>query len=97
MIALGHFDPNTGELLGVWMPPKDEKGKPTPYYPNAGAAEELAQESVDNKGTDPTWEDWFDQLSESLPYDINFVEAHVDPDITPEALFGYMTGIAAKP
>lgn len=88
MIALGHYDSATGELFGVWKPPAEESGSPESYYPDRPDKEaDAAQTVVDNKGSDPTWEDWFDQLGEGLPYGLYFESFEVDPAMSTEDLY----------
>jgi len=88
MIVLGHYDVMTGQLYGVWMPPADESGKPTSYYPDRPDKEADAYHTVvEVKGPDPTWEDWFDQLGDGYPYGNYLVSFEVDPSTDPESLF----------
>lgn len=81
MIALAHYDPNTGQLLGVWLPPENENGDPVSCYLDQANAKE-AESTVLAKGSTPTWDDWFDQLGEGLPYGGLLVAYEVSPDTT---------------
>jgi hypothetical protein len=77
MMALAHYDPNTGQLLGVWLPPVNDDGVPLSCYLDEGNATN-AKSTVFAKGSVPTWDDWFDQLGDGLPYGALFVSLRVD-------------------
>jgi hypothetical protein len=83
MIALAHYDPNTGVLFGVWLPPGQGQTQPTPYYPGSTAAPSEAQKYITKtvmaKGSEPDWDDWFDQLGDGLPYGALLVSFEVAP------------------
>lgn len=89
MIALAHYEENTGQLLGVWLPPRGVENEPQGYYLDDDLRRAI-EPTVKAKGTKPTWDDWFDQLGEGLPYGGLLVAYEVSPDVTvallPESL-----------
>lgn len=87
MVALGHFDPYTGVLKGTWIPPIEGSELPQSFYPTDQAAREVAYSIILDKGPDPSWDDWFDQLGQHLPYTVHFVSIDVAPTATPESIF----------
>lgn len=88
MIVLGHYNVHTSQLYGVWVPPAEESGVPSSYYPDRPDKEADAfRLVVETKGPDPTWEDWFDQLGNSHPYGTYLMSFEVAPGTDPETLF----------
>jgi len=78
----------TGQLYGVWIPPAEESGTPSSYYPDRPDKEAGAYGMVvETKGTDPTWEDWFDQLGDGYPYGVYLVSFEVAAGSDPKTLF----------
>ena len=89
MMALAHYDPNTGQFLGVWVPPRGDENQPHGHYVNLDHKRAMEQ-TVNAKGTEPTWEDWFDQLGDGLPYGGLLVSVDVRPDLGLAELFGML-------
>jgi hypothetical protein len=87
VIALAHYDENTGQLLGVWLPPEKEDGVPVSFYLDEANANQ-AKSTVLAKGSTPTWDDWFDQLGDGLPYGGLLVSLDVPSGLGLAELFG---------
>jgi hypothetical protein len=89
MKALGHYDPMTGELYGVWLPPQDSYPNPQHWYKPGCDPQQRAyvEKSVMAKGSLPTWDDWLDQPGDGLPYGALLVSIEVDPSLAPDEVF----------
>jgi hypothetical protein len=88
MIVLGHYNAHTGQLYGVWVPPAEESGTPTSYYPDRPDKEAEAHILVvETKGPDPTWADWFDQLGAGHQYGVYLPSFEVPEGTDLETLF----------
>lgn len=80
MIALAHYDEETGQLYGIWLPPREGEIEPQGYYQD-NAVKRAMEQTIKAKGTEPTWNDWFDQLGDGLPYGGLLVAYEVSPTI----------------
>ena len=68
-LVLVHRHPRTLEILGLWLL-EDEDKEPTPYYDAPDPFhQQNAQRDLDQKGPDPTWLEWLDQLTWRTPID----------------------------
>jgi hypothetical protein len=89
MKALGHYDPMTGELYGVWLPPMEGGEKPRSWYTSGvdSQQQKYVEPTIMAKGDLPTWDDWLDQLGDGLPYGALLVSIEVDPSLDPDEVF----------
>lgn len=63
-LALVHIDPDTLQVLGVWINPTDCAYLRTK---DGGAARTLGQEIMARKGEAPTWDEWAEHLAYRTP------------------------------
>lgn len=64
--ALVHMDPDNFHVLGVWLTFDQSAYLRTS---DGGAARSLGRETMDNRGSAPSWEEWADYLTEARTTD----------------------------
>lgn len=63
-LALVHIDPDSLQVLGVWLGPDRFAYLRTK---DGGAAQTLGRELMDARGPAPTWDEWAMHLAERTP------------------------------
>lgn len=86
MIVLVHLTKRGEEVLGVWLPPVDASSDLRRLYkPRRAGDERYASRVLADKGPAPSWEEWFQQLSERAPYFAWWATFEAEPSIQPAA------------
>jgi hypothetical protein len=96
VIVLGHFDSTNGSLLGVWLGPAPGESETRSFYPGVRVEMNVVKETINAKGSDPTWDDWLDQLGDGLPYGERLGSFDLTSDISIEGAFWEIALIAQR-